>query len=78
MNSILLITGITITTITIYFILVNHHVNQFRKNIKKGDNCRFFIDNEKFTGRIISVHSHFVKISFAGKTIRMEKNAIYP
>lgn len=51
---------------------------QFRKNIKKGDIARFYVDNWKYYGKVTKVHPPFVDFSYYGGTHTDFISSIYP
>jgi len=51
---------------------------QFRKNIKEGDKARFYVDNEKYYGRVTKVHHPFVDFDFYNETYTEFISNIFP
>jgi hypothetical protein len=51
---------------------------QFRKNIKEGDKARFYVDNEKYYGRVTKVHHPFVDFDFYNETYTDYISNIFP
>ena len=51
---------------------------QFRKNIKEGDKARFYVDNEKYYGKVTKVHHPFVDFDFYNETYTEFISNIFP
>jgi hypothetical protein len=51
---------------------------QFRENIEVGDKARFYVDNEKYYGRVTKVHHPFVDFDFYNETYTDYISNIFP
>lgn len=53
-------------------------VNIFQSNAKVGDHCIFYIENDRYTGRIIAEDSSSVVIEYMEGSYQRNRTDIYP
>lgn len=69
------------TIVSVGFFITEVQYNKFQKEMKVGDLCKFFIDNEETIGIIKEINDDKVSISVGklkGPHFIREKKQIYP
>ena len=63
----------------LYLILVEKKYNNFQKNMKIGDKCRFYIEDESYIGTISNIYKNDIIVEDSlGKLHTEKRYLIYP
>lgn len=82
--TIAIIAGIIIMLFVFWCILREYRYKNFKKNMKAGDQCYFYLWNvDRVNGKIENVHAYTVLISYkasdgVSNMIRVKKEDVYP